>query len=143
MKELHQRGHEVRVTAREYAQTAGLLEEFRIPYTLIGEHAGARIIMKVADVFKRGARLLAYANEQRFDLALTFNSPSMVVAAKWLRIPSVVFMDYEYQPLNHLTFRVSDVVVTPTCIPKASLSRFGRRAIFYRLPRMPPYWMAE
>ncbi len=128
IKELCERGHEVYVTAREFAQTAGLLEKFKIPFTMIGEHAGSRIVMKVADVFKRGAQLRAYAQEHKFDRALTFNSPSMVVAAKWLRVPSMVFMDYEYQPLNHLTFRVSDVVVTPTCFPKASLLRCGALA---------------
>ena len=113
------------ITAREYAQTTGLLDEFNIHYTLIGAHAGAKITRKIIDVFKRGDKLKIYAKDRKFDLAITFNSPSLALAAKILRIPSIVFMDYEYQPLNHLTFRLCDKVVTPTFFPDEALSRFG------------------
>ena len=37
---LQARGHEVTVTAREFAQTLGLLERFEIPHTVIGAHGG-------------------------------------------------------------------------------------------------------
>jgi predicted glycosyltransferase len=41
--ELEARGHEVSVTAREYAQTVSLLEREEIPYVLIGRHRGMGI----------------------------------------------------------------------------------------------------
>jgi len=125
VEELNRRGHSASITAREYAQTTGLLDRFRIQYTLIGAHAGAKITKKIIDVFKRGAQLRTYAKDKSFDLAITFNSPSLALAAKMLRIPSIIFMDYEYQPLNHLTFRLCDKVVTPTFFPDKALSRFG------------------
>ena len=34
-------GHDVRVTARDYAQTLPLLERLGIPHTAIGRHGGA------------------------------------------------------------------------------------------------------
>ena len=37
---LQARGHEVTVTAREFAQTLGLLERFGIPHSVIGAHGG-------------------------------------------------------------------------------------------------------
>jgi predicted glycosyltransferase len=125
IEELKQKGHSIDVTAREYAQTTGLLHEFQLPYTLIGAHAGAQLSKKIFDVFKRGVKLCTYARNKKFDLALTFNSPSMALAAKILRIPSMVFMDYEHQPLNHLTFRLCDKVVTPEIFPNESLKKLG------------------
>ncbi len=125
IEELNSRGNLVSITAREYAQTTGLLDEFSMPYTLIGAHAGAKITKKIIDVFKRGTQLKTYAKNREFDLALTFNSPSLALAAKILRIPSMVFMDYEYQPLNHLTFRLCDKVVTPAVFPDDALSKYG------------------
>src|SRR5580658_10057356 len=37
---LEREGHEVRVTARDFAQTLGLLRRFEIPHTTIGRHRG-------------------------------------------------------------------------------------------------------
>ncbi len=125
IEELNSRGHSVSITAREYAQTTGLLDKFQLPYTLIGAHAGTKITRKVIDVYKRGTKLRAYAKDKDFAMALTFNSPSLALAAKILRIPSMVFMDYEHQPLNHLTFRLCDKVVTPACFPDEFLIKYG------------------
>src|SRR5262249_54536869 len=43
---LEARGHEVTVTAREYAQTLGLLERFGIPHLTVGAHGGGGIAGK-------------------------------------------------------------------------------------------------
>ena len=40
---LRERGHEVEVTARDFAQTLGLCERFGIGHTAIGRHRGGRI----------------------------------------------------------------------------------------------------
>jgi predicted glycosyltransferase len=39
---LRARGHEVSVTARDFAQTLGLLERFGIEHTVVGRHRGGR-----------------------------------------------------------------------------------------------------
>ena len=119
------RGHDVQVTAREFAQTTNLLEKYEIPFTLIGAHAGPRLARKIADVAARATQLHTFAKKYHFDKALTFNSPSMAVASRLLNIPTMVFMDYEFQPLNHLTFRFANTVVTPIHFPEESLARFG------------------
>lgn len=96
-----------------------------MPYTLIGAHAGAKLSRKLLEVIKRSTKLIRYAKNKKFDLALTFNSASLVTAATFLRIRSMVFMDYEFQPLNHLTFRLCDKVVTPLCFPDRALIKFN------------------
>src|SRR4051794_41949717 len=43
---LERRGAEGLVTARDFAQTLGLLERFGIPHTAIGHHRGGRLAAK-------------------------------------------------------------------------------------------------
>lgn len=62
--ELQRRGHEVAITARDFAQTVGLLERYGMPYTLIGEHRGRSIANKVVGVWSRGRALARWAREQ-------------------------------------------------------------------------------
>ena len=51
IEELGRRGVECVVTARDYAQTASLLEFWGIPHTLIGKHGGKNKINKVLNSF--------------------------------------------------------------------------------------------
>ncbi|MEO0106761.1 MAG: DUF354 domain-containing protein [candidate division WOR-3 bacterium] len=125
IERLRKQGHSVLITAREYAQTVPLLNNFNMSHTLIGAHAGANIGRKFLDVLVRSQSLYEYIKDKKIDRALTFNSPSLVLAARFMGLPSFVFMDYEYQPLNHLTFRFASKVIVPTYFPVASLSRFG------------------
>jgi predicted glycosyltransferase len=125
IEDLKKQGHSIDITAREYAQTTGMLDELSMTYTLIGAHAGAKLWKKLIDVVKRSSKLIHYAQGKKYDLALTFNSASLAVAARVQRIRSMVFMDYEFQPLNHLTFRLCNKVVTPLCFPDSALKKFN------------------
>src|SRR4029450_5397640 len=54
---LAERGHDVAITARDFAQTVELLEDARLGYTLVGPpHGGASRVRKVQAM---GARLQA------------------------------------------------------------------------------------
>jgi len=121
---LRQDGHTVWITAREYAQTIGMLDELGMEYVKIGSHAGAFLTKKITGLFSRTMRLISHARTRHFDIALTFNSASLVLAARILRVRSIVFMDYEHQPLNYLTFRLCDRVITPECFPDAMLKKY-------------------
>src|SRR4051812_50037818 len=50
-------GHEVEVTARDYAQTLPLLERMEIPFTAIGRHGGASRVRKLAALAGRTRRM--------------------------------------------------------------------------------------
>src|SRR5215210_4910228 len=79
IERLEARGHTVRVTAREYGQTLGVLERLGIPYEAVGRHAGASIARKASAVVSRSLALARWARPQRFKLALGHGSVDLGV----------------------------------------------------------------
>src|ERR1700756_2608547 len=63
-------GHEVEVTARDFAQTLELCERFGIAHTAIGRHRGGRIGAKALGLAARSAALTRWARGRRFDRPL-------------------------------------------------------------------------
>jgi predicted glycosyltransferase len=133
-------GHEVQVTARDYAQTLELLERFRIPHVQIGRHRGERRSAKALGLASRSAALIRWALAQRrlnarrshgsggFDLALGHASNDITVAAAVLRIPCSTMFDYEFASVQHqINCRLADTVVVPDAIPSERLERYGAR----------------
>jgi uncharacterized protein len=121
-------GHEVEVTARDFAQTLGLLERFAIPHTAIGRHRGERLAAKATGLAERSAALTRWAWRRRFDIALGHGSNDISVAAFALRIPSATMFDYEWAALqHHINCRLARAVVVPDAIPSERLERYGAR----------------
>jgi predicted glycosyltransferase len=58
-------GHEVRVTARDFAQTIALCERFGIEHTQIGRHRGERLRAKALGLASRSAALVRWARAQQ------------------------------------------------------------------------------
>ncbi|HST56280.1 MAG TPA: DUF354 domain-containing protein [Solirubrobacteraceae bacterium] len=54
-------GHEVRVTARDFAQTLGLLQRWNITHTTIGHHRGERLSAKARGLAERSIALTRWA----------------------------------------------------------------------------------
>ena len=125
--EFRARGHEVEVTAREFAQTVELAERSGLRPTVIGGHGGRELKGKAGNLFGRARALRSWARGRGFDLAVSHNSYSQIVAARALRVPPVTLMDYEHQPANHLAFRLASRVVVPRAFPDDALRRFGAR----------------
>jgi predicted glycosyltransferase len=125
---LRERGAEVDVTARRYAQTLQLLELHRIEATAIGEHGGRSTVGKARVEASRLTALRRWAKGRRFDLALTHGSHDLTLTARSLGIPSATTFDYEFAWLQHqLGCRAATRVVVPDAIPVARLSRYGAR----------------
>ena len=61
---LERDGHEVRVTARDFAQTLGLLRRFEIPHTAIGRHRGERLAAKAGGLALRSGALVRWARAE-------------------------------------------------------------------------------
>jgi uncharacterized protein len=121
-------GHEVEVTARDFAQTLGLLERFGIPHTAIGRHRGERLAAKAAGLAERSAALTRWAWRRHFDIALGHGSNDISVAAFALRIPSATMFDYEWAAAqHHVNCRLARAVVVPDAIPPERLERYGAR----------------
>ena len=119
------RGHELEVTARDFAQTVELAEQAGLAPAVIGEHGGRALKGKAGNLLGRARALRSWARGRGFDLAVSHNSYSQIVAARALRVRSVTLMDYEHQPANHLAFRLASRVIVPRAFPAAALRRYG------------------
>ena len=98
---LREDGHEVRVTARDFAQTLELCDRLGIEHTAIGHHRGGGIAAKAGGLLSRSSALLRWARARPagpgmrpFDIALGHGSNDISVAAALLRIPSSTMFDY-------------------------------------------------
>ena len=126
---LEQDGHEVTVTAREYAQTLELLRLHGIPHEVLGpSHGGAGVLGKARALAGRLPALRRFARKRSFDLALAHGSHELTLAARSLGVPSATAHDYEFATLQHqLGVRAATRVVFPEAIPAERLARLGAR----------------
>ncbi|HEV7846639.1 MAG TPA: DUF354 domain-containing protein [Thermoleophilaceae bacterium] len=121
-------GHEVEVTARDFAQTIDLLERFGMEHTQIGRHRGGKLLDKAVGLFDRSLALARWARKRRFDVAMGHGSNDVSVAAKLLRVPASTAFDYEWAKVQHtLNCRLCRAVVVPDAIPEERLYRYGAR----------------
>jgi hypothetical protein len=130
---LREDGHEVRVTARDFAQTLQLLDRFGIEHVAIGRHRGERLADKAVGLASRSVALLRWAraearNGAPFDIALGHGSNDVSVAARLLRIPCSTTFDYEWAAIqHHVNCRLAQAVVVPEAIPPERLYRYGAK----------------
>src|SRR2546421_7990164 len=82
---LRERGHEVDVTAREYAQTLELLALHGIEPTVVGRHGGASALGKARVEVERLRGLYRFARAGRYDVALAHGSHDLTLTARRLK----------------------------------------------------------
>jgi uncharacterized protein len=125
IERLHAAGHEVQVTARDYAQTLEILRRLGIPHTAIGAHGGASRTGKLRALGQRTRRMIGFGR-RGFDLALAHGSNDLALAAAALRIPAVNTFDYEWARQQHnVGCRLARRVMVPEAIPPERLRRYG------------------
>jgi predicted glycosyltransferase len=118
-------GHEIETTAREFAETIPLAHAAGFAPHVFGVHGGRDVSAKAGSLVSRAWALAKWARGRRFDLAVSHNSYSQILAARALRIKTVTLMDYEHQPANHLAFRFASRIIVPASFPASSLRRYG------------------
>jgi len=138
-------GHEVEVTARDFAQTLELCARLGIEHTAIGAHAGEKLTAKARGLAGRSFALARWARRRRFDVAIGHASNDVMVAAKLLRIPSATAFDYEWATVQHnVNCRLARAVVVPDAIPPERLDRYGARGKLRRYPGLKEeYYLAD
>jgi uncharacterized protein len=146
IRRLRGAGHEVEVTARDFAQTLGLCERFGIDHVTVGTHRGSSLAAKGRGLLDRSLTLRAFARGRGFDLALGHGSNDITVAAALLRIPCSTMFDYEWASVQHqVNCRLAQAVVVPDAIPPERLRRYG--ATVAKLGRYPglkeEYYLAD
>ncbi len=119
------RGHQVEITARQFAQTVELALKAGMTPHVIGGHGGGKLTGKAGNLVGRAAALRQWARDRGFDLALSHNSYAQIAAAAALGMRSVTLMDYEHQPANHLAFRLAWRVIVPRAFPASELKKYG------------------
>jgi uncharacterized protein len=123
--EFNRRGHEIEITARDFAETVPLAVAAELSPEIIGGHGGKELTGKAGNLFGRARALRSWARGRAFDLAVSHNSYSQILSARALHVKSATMMDYEHQPANHLAFRLASRIVVPSSFPEAALRRYG------------------
>src|SRR5881394_2470081 len=123
--EFTSRGHQMEITARDFAQTVELATKAGMVPHLIGGHGGGTFRGKAGNLVGRAAALRKWARDRGFDLALSHNSYAQIAAAAALGIKTITLMDYEHQPANHLAFRLASRVIVPRAFPASELRKYG------------------
>jgi predicted glycosyltransferase len=125
---LRERGAEVEITSRDYAQTVQLLELHGIEAEILGRHGGRSRLGKARSLASRLRELRHWAKSRQFDIALAHGSHELTMTARRLGIPSSTTFDYEFAWLQHqLGCRAATRVVVPEAIPPERLERYGAK----------------
>jgi predicted glycosyltransferase len=146
IERLRAQGHEVTVTARDFAQTLALCDRFGIEHTAIGHHRGAGLLGKARGLANRSFQLIRWARRHGpFDLAIGHGSNDITVAAALLGIPCSTTFDYEWATIQHnVNCRLAQAVVIPEAIPPERMDRYGARGKLGRYPGLKEeYYLAD
>jgi len=139
-------GHELHVTARDFAQTLALCDRFGIEHTAIGHHRGGRLAAKGLGLVQRSWALARWARRHGpFALALGHGSNDVTVAAALLRIPCSTTFDYEWATVQHtVNCRLAQAVIVPEAIPPERLARYGAAKKLHQYPGLKEeYYLAD
>jgi predicted glycosyltransferase len=134
VQDLEASGHEVLITAREFAQTVELARMHGLSPQVIGRHAGKSLPRKLRTIAVRSRDLYAFARKFQPEVAVSHGSYALAIAARMRRLRSITIMDYEHTPANHLSFRMASTVVLPSAIGFNAVRRYGatrRKTVFY------------
>jgi predicted glycosyltransferase len=145
VERLRAAGHEVRVTARDFAQTVELAARHGMDAEVIGRHRGEKLGAKAVGLASRSFALARWARGKRFDLAFGHGSNDVTVAARLLRIPCSTMFDYEWATVQHtVNCRLAQAVVVPDAIPPERLARYGAKGKIRAYPGLKEeYYLAD
>ncbi len=128
-RRLEELGHRVLITARDHAETIQLAAGRWSRFDVLGSPSPSGRIRKARAVAARVRALRAWAERHGPDVALSHNSYAQIVAARSSGIPAVTAMDYEYQPANHVAFRLASLILLPEALPEEVARSQGARGV--------------
>jgi uncharacterized protein len=136
-EEMHERGHELCITARDKDRSVELLDAFHLPYTQIStQRSGAGLAVEMA---QRTRQLMKITRGFRPDVMTGIMGPSIAVAGALRRIPAVVFYDTEFAvQTNRLVYPLAHTVCTPDCYQGRVPGRHEQYAGYHELAYLHP-----
>jgi uncharacterized protein len=121
------------VTARDFAQTLGLLELYGIPHTAVGRHGGGSLRGKAVNLVRRSFAMTRFGRGKGIRQSVSIGSNDLAVASRLLRIHNTIIQDYEGAEFEHkVNFRLANKVMFPEVVPFEALQRLGLDRRRYR-----------
>ncbi|WP_214041349.1 DUF354 domain-containing protein [Methanoculleus sp.] len=115
VREMRERGHEVKITARDKEITLKLLHKYGLDFVQAGSGNGGNTSL-VLEWISRDIEVFKISHKFCPDILLGVGNPSIAHAAMTLRKPSVIFTDTEHAKFgNRVTFPFASVICTPSC----------------------------
>ena len=109
------KGHEFKVVVVEKEITGYLLEQFNIPYELIGKNQPT-LLKKIINLPMWEYRTLKIANKFKPDIFIGQALPHLAHVSALLNKPFIVFEDTEHaEKLHKIVLPFADYIVTPHC----------------------------
>ncbi|MDP1992423.1 MAG: DUF354 domain-containing protein [Syntrophales bacterium] len=125
LEDLHKRGYDTLLTARDCFQVCGLADLIHLEYKKIGRHYGKNVFMKIAGLLIRALQLMPAVMKEKPDLAVSHGSRSQVLIASILNIPTVVIADYEFtQTVARPTYVIVPEMISDNAVKGYSKSFF-------------------
>lgn len=122
IEKLQEDGFTVKKSIRNYSQTVGLAQIYGLKYKVIGKHYGKHKLLKLFGLFYRAIQLLPFALKHKPIMAVSHGSRSQMLIAHFLKIPIVLFLDYEFvQILPTIKPRLA---FFPNVVTEKTLSKF-------------------
>ena len=104
---LQKRGYQLYVTARDFAQTIPLAQQYGVAHEIVETHAGGKLLHKGTNLLTSALNMVRWAWGRQIDIALSHNSYRHARDSQWFRIRFDTMMDYEYHAANNLSFRLA------------------------------------
>ncbi|EHQ34331.1 DUF354 domain-containing protein [Methanoplanus limicola] len=128
IKKLEEKGHEIKITARDKDSAPELLEKAGFDYINVGKPK-AGILGKAGAMIKFDYRIYNTARDFRPDILAGFCSPYLAHVSAAIKKPYISFLDTESARLNiFLNNPFADAVCTPECF----LNDYGRKHVRFR-----------
>jgi uncharacterized protein len=126
VERLRAQGHEVDVTARDFAQTVALAQRLGLDATTLGVHGGASRGAKLRALISRTRQMRKFGTGKGYGLAIAHGSNDLALAAAALKLPAVDMFDYEWATVQHnIGCRLARRVFVPEAIPPDRLTQYG------------------
>jgi len=135
---MEERGHELCITARDKDRSVDLLRQYGLPYQQISVQKSGAVGM-VVEMSQRTGSLMKVMGKFKPDVMTGIMGPSIALAGKVRRVPSVVFYDTEFaKQTNWFVYPLATSVVTPDCYQGAPRANQRTYAGYHELAYLHP-----
>jgi len=119
--------HNIIVTCRPLANTIDLLNNYELPYNIIGRHYGKNIILKFFGFFIRAMRLMLFLKDKKIDKAISHSSFYSPLVARCIRKESIFINDNEFPAGNIISFKFATKILIPEFLDESKIRRKGAK----------------